>query len=98
MNTFSKSISKTVQQRQLKRLRPRHHEIIARMFMGQSQRQIAKEMSIGEQRLSVIINSPVFQEEVKKRMQAREDEVIKRLRDKEQRRLEALTNMMRNGV
>src|SRR5262249_38712321 len=98
MDSFSKPISKTVQRRQLKRLKPRHHEIIARMFMGQNQRKMAKAMRIEGQQLSGINNSPVVKEEVKKRMQAREDEVIKRLRDKEQRRLEAVTNMMRNGV
>ena len=91
MNDISaKTISKTVQRRQLKRLRPKHYEIITRMFMGQKQKQIAKDMGIGYQRLSVIVNSPVFQEEVSKRLQVREEEVITRIREQEKRRWESI--------
>jgi len=82
MNGISKPISKTVQRRQLKRLRPRHYEILARVLKGQSQRQIAKEMRIGEPWLSVMINSPVFQQELNKRLRLREDEMLKPLNEK----------------
>ena len=82
MNTISKPVSKTVQRRQLKRLKPRHYEILARIVKGESQRQIAKEMKIGEPWLSVMINSPIFQEELNKRLRVREAEALKPLNEK----------------
>jgi DNA-binding NarL/FixJ family response regulator len=71
-----RQISKTVQQRQLKRMRPRRYEILIRLLNGQSQRKIARELGLGEQRVSVIINSPVFQEELRKRWEVREQAII----------------------
>jgi FixJ family two-component response regulator len=52
-------------------LKARHYEILARLVKGESQRQIAKEMDIGEPRLSVIVNSPVFQDELNKRLRVK---------------------------
>jgi len=93
-----RQISKTVQQWQLKRMRPRHYEILIRLLNGRSQRKIARELGLGEQRLSVIINSPVFQEELRKRWEVREQTIIQRFRERETRRIEAVTAMMRDGV
>jgi hypothetical protein len=55
-------------------------------------------MGIGEQWLSVIMNSPVFQEELRKRLEVEEGALVKRLAEQETRRIEALSNMMRDGV
>lgn len=93
-----RQISKTVQQRQLKRMSPRHYETLIRLLNGQSHRKIARELGLGEQRLSVIINSPVFQEELRKRWEVREQTIIQRFRERETRRIEAVTAMMRDGV
>jgi len=98
MSTISKPLSKTVQQRQLKRMKPRHYEILLRLLNGQSQKKIASEMGLGEQRLSVIINSPVFHEELRKRWEVREQAIIQRFKEREERRIEAATAMMRDGL
>jgi len=55
-------------------------------------------MGVGEQWLSVIINSPVFQEELRKRWEVEEQALIKRLAEREQKRIDAVANMMRYGV
>jgi len=55
-------------------------------------------MGIGEQRLSVVINSPVFQKELRKRWEVQEQAIIQRLKEREERRIEAVTAMMRYGV
>ncbi len=65
-------LSKPVRARKLRKLSPRHYQILVRYLMGQSQRQIAGEMGIGEQWLSVIVNSVVFQKVVEKWVQDRE--------------------------
>ena len=98
MTPPSKPLSKTVQRRQLKRMRPRHYEILTRYSRGQNQRTIAAAMGIGEQWLSVLINSPVFQEELRKRWEVEEQARIKRLAEREQKRIDAVANMMRYGV
>ena len=98
MTPPSKPLSKTVQRRQLKRMRPRHYEILTRYSRGQNQRTIAAAMGIGEQWLSVLINSPVFQEELRKRWEGEEQARIKRLAEREQKRIDAVANMMRYGV
>jgi hypothetical protein len=45
-------------------------------------------MSIGEQRLSVIVNSPLFQEELRVRLLAQEEEILKRLCEQDRERIE----------
>ena len=82
MNGLSKPISKTVQTRQLKRLKPRHYEILARVVKGQSQRQIVKEMCLDEPWLSIVTNSPIFQEQLNQRLRLRESEALKPLNEK----------------
>ena len=46
----------------------------------------------------MLINSPVFHEELRKRWELEEQALIKRIAEKEQRRLNAVANMMRYGV
>ena len=95
MKNMGKQFSKTVQERQLKRLRPRHYEILVRYMKGQRQRQIAREMKVGEQWVSVVINSPVFQAELQKRLREEEDAVVKRMGERELKRLDAIARVMR---
>jgi hypothetical protein len=67
--------SDTVQQRQLRRLSPRHLEIIERLLVGQDHKQIARELGLGEQWLSVVVNSPLFVKELAKRLSERSKEI-----------------------
>jgi len=47
-----------------------------RLLLGQRQSEISKDLSITEARLSVIINSPLFQLELKKKMMRRAEQVL----------------------
>jgi hypothetical protein len=76
MKTTQKPLSKTVQQRQLRRMRPRHYEILARYMEGHTPQGISSEMQIGQQRLSVIVNSPIFQKEFRRLRQAEEKKLL----------------------
>lgn len=55
-----------VPQHALQLVRPRHREIMRRLVCGQTQRDIAREMGLGEARLSIIVNSPLFKVELRK--------------------------------
>jgi hypothetical protein len=89
-------ISRSVQQRQIKKLRPRHYEIMTRMLQYQSLRTISREMGINESWASVVVNSPVFQEELERRLEIQEQAVIEKLKEKEEQRLEQLARLMRD--
>jgi hypothetical protein len=67
--------SDTVQQRQIRRLSARHLEIIERLLVGQDHKRIAQELGLGEQWLSVIVNSPLFIKELAKRLSERSREI-----------------------
>ena len=69
--------SKTVHERQIKKLSARHYEIIDLLLVGSRPRDIAKEFGIGRQWLSVIMNSPIFLEELNKQLTERFQEVGK---------------------
>ncbi len=56
-------------------LLPRHNEIMRRLVMGETQRNISVAMGITEARLSVIVNSPLFQLELRKMQRRQEDKV-----------------------
>jgi hypothetical protein len=90
-----KPLSRSVQQRQIKKLRPRHYEIMTRLLQYQSLRTISREMGINESWASVVVNSPVFQEELERRLEQQEKAVIEKLKDKEERRLGQLARLMR---
>ena len=60
-------------------LHPVHHEIMRRLMLGQSQRDIALDMGRNEMALSVIIRSPLFQMEYRK-LKDREMEDILEIR------------------
>src|SRR5262249_41678420 len=69
--------SKTVHERQIKKLSARHYQIIDMLLAGSRPRDITRAFGIGRQWLSVIINSPVFLEEMNKRLTQRFEEIGK---------------------
>ena len=50
----------------IKKINPKHHIIINRLLSGQTQRQIAKDMSLSETWISLVVNDPLFKEEYQK--------------------------------
>ena len=68
-------------QQELQRLKPLHTEIMRRLIIGQTQRQIAEDMGLNEGRLSIIVRSPLFKLELKK-LQARREERIFSIQEK----------------
>jgi FixJ family two-component response regulator len=66
-----KLLSKTVAQRQIKKLSARHYQVIELLLAGQRPRDIAKKMQFGKQWLSVIMNSPEFRHELQTRLSER---------------------------
>ena len=50
----------------LQKIRPRHREIMRRLVCGQTQREISRDLCLNEGRLSIIVNSPLFQTELRK--------------------------------
>jgi len=67
--------SKTVKERQLKKLSARHCEIIERLLGDQRPRDIAEAFGIGRQWLSVVMNSPVFVDEHRERLAQKAEEI-----------------------
>lgn len=56
----------SVEKYQLKHIKPYHREIARRVVLGQSQHDIAQDLSMSESRLSIICNSPMFKKEVER--------------------------------
>ncbi len=52
---------------QIKRLKPKHLRILELLLIGKSQKEIALELSLSEYGISLIVNSPVFQNELARR-------------------------------
>ena len=59
----------------LQHLLPRHAEIMRRLCLGERARDISVAMDMTESRLSIIINSPLFQLELRKMQRRQEDRV-----------------------
>jgi len=59
----------------LKKLSDKHKFIAILIAQGYSQRSIAREMNYTESRISLIVNSPIFQEEVQKHRELMFDEL-----------------------
>lgn len=55
---------------------PRHQEIIRRLVCGQTQVEIAEEMGYSQGRLSIIINSPLFQHKLKEFQKQVSDKLV----------------------
>ena len=56
----------------LKHIKPKHLEIMDRLICGQKEKEIAQEMGMSQSRLSIIVNSPLFQLELRKKLARRE--------------------------
>ena len=50
----------------IRKVSPKHRLIMYRLLSGQSQRQIAKDMSLSETWVSLVVNDPLFKEEYHK--------------------------------
>jgi DNA-binding CsgD family transcriptional regulator len=57
-------------------IRPRHREIMRRKLVGQTNKQIAEEMGLSQNRVSVIVNSPLFKLELERMMQQADEQVF----------------------
>jgi len=55
---------------------PRHREIMRRKLVGQSNKQIAEELGLSQNRVSVITNSPLFKLELERMMQQADDQLF----------------------
>jgi hypothetical protein len=77
LSCANKLPSKTVAQRQIKKLSARHYQVIELLLAGQRPRDIAKKMQFGKQWLSVIMNSPEFRREMQRRLSERLQEFEK---------------------
>lgn len=67
-------------QQSLQKLAPRHVEMMNRLLIGQKGSQIAREMDVTQARLSLIIHSPLFQLELRRR-QAQQAERLVEIRE-----------------
>jgi hypothetical protein len=65
--------SKSVMERGLKHLRPIHKTIAWMLATGSRQCDIAKELGFNQSRLSLIVNSPLFKEELEKAERERDE-------------------------
>ena len=65
----------------IQKVTPRHAEIMRRLTYGETQRDIARDLGMNEGRLSIIVNSPLFQLELR-RLQHRREERINSIQDK----------------
>jgi DNA-binding CsgD family transcriptional regulator len=68
--------SQTMINQRIKRITPRTLEMMDRLIVGQSQRMIGEEMGVSPQRVSQIVNSPLFKLELKRRMIKREQRTL----------------------
>ena len=62
---------------ELKRLLPRHHEIVKRCLLGYTNIAIADELGMSNRSISLITNSPLFQQELSRRRKLVESEETK---------------------
>ncbi len=95
MNKIPDPLSRTVRERQLKCLKPRHIEILRRILVGQRQVDIAREMGIGPQRLSVIMHSPLFVAELDRLMDETDRTVMEKIESFSAEAMEKIATMMR---
>ncbi len=60
----------------IRRFTPRNLEMLERLMLGQKPGQIAREMGLTINRVSIIINSPLFKLELKRKMMRREEKLV----------------------
>ena len=63
------------QPQSIQHILPRHQEIMRRLTIGESQRDISHALGMTEGRMSIIVNSPLFQLELRKMQRRQEDRV-----------------------
>lgn len=68
--------SQSISTFRIKRITPRLMEIMNRMVLGQPPKQIREEFGISPLRFSLIINSPLFKLELKKKLLKREEVIL----------------------
>jgi len=68
--------SPSVSALRITQLKPKYLEIMDRVICGQQSKKIAEEMGLSPARLSVIINSPLFKLEMRRRRMRRETRVL----------------------
>jgi hypothetical protein len=61
---------------QISKILPRHIEIMNRLLLGQKEVEIANDLGLSQSRLSVIVQSPLFQLELKKQIKKRQARVL----------------------
>ena len=79
----ARSLSRTLQNRQLKRMSARHREILSRHSQGPTQRTIASEMGLSES-CSIVVNSPIFQNELQKLFENNKQRLAKLIAEREE--------------
>jgi hypothetical protein len=96
-NPRGKLLSRSVQQRQIKKLSARHHEIIERLILGQRPLQISQDLGIGRPWISIAMNSPLFQQSLQRRLSQISEQItcltLERCSADAQRRLEMQTHL-----
>jgi len=66
MGRIPEKMSDSVSKMSLGYIRPHHREIARRLVLGQRQSQICKELGMSPDRMSIIVNSPLFKIELKR--------------------------------
>lgn len=97
MGLVPKKYSNSVEKYKLEYIRPYHREIARRLVLGQRQAQIAQDLGISQTRLSIIVNSPLFQRELKRLEELRDSgvgDVFKTLQDIAPVALETVERLM----
>ena len=61
-----KELSKTVQERQLQVIRPRHRALMRKLLGGKSTTEAAEELGLCRERAYIIVKSPLFVQEMEK--------------------------------
>lgn len=81
----------------LKSLNGKHKEVMRRLVEGASQMQIAEQMGVSQDALSLICNSPLFREELDKVLEKKAYVVADRLEDLANEALDNIKMLMRNA-
>jgi len=62
----------TMNAQSLQKITPRHREIMLRLVRGHTPKKVREDLGLSQSRFSIIVNSPLFQLELKKMMARRE--------------------------
>ncbi len=70
----------SIEQLRIKKILPRHREIMRRLILGMSQTDIARDLGMSQTHINIICNSPLFKLELGKEQSKRSDQ-ISRIQD-----------------